>query len=428
MPTNPKQRHNLTQSFLSKLQPPVTGYRIFFDQKTAGFGVRVTSGDKRTFVVQGRVHGKELRVTIGSCDHWSIDKARDEAKAVIVGMNRGADPREARRAAKAATITLRQIADEYLARPGKLKATSQSQIERHVVTTFKDKEHRPITEITEKYVRERYDYMLKGGLHGDREGGSPGQAIQSHAILRALLNYAIRNRKGITVNPCLTAVNVDNRAKLNERESYIQQSKIGTVWNWLNGQRESAATGAMRYDFIRFLLLSGCRLREASALTWDRVSLDEGEPWWHLPDPKNRQPFWHPLSTQSLAILKARREDVPKSVPWVFPSNRSKAGHIVAPRDLLKQLSVIAGQWITDHDLRRSFTTYGIADCKIDLYKIELLTSHKPTGVVLKHYAKTMTQRLHWLRPEVQQVADWIEKQALIAASGNVIQLQRKAG
>lgn len=99
-----------------------------------------------------------------------------------------------------------------MARPGKLKATSKTQIERHVVTTFKDKEHKPITDIDEKYVRDRYNHMLKGGLHGDRPNGSLGQAIQSHAILKALMNYAIRNKKGITANPCDSAVNVDTDA------------------------------------------------------------------------------------------------------------------------------------------------------------------------------------------------------------------------
>lgn len=51
---------NIIKTFLDKLQPPVTGYKLYWDDDVAGFGVRITASGKVTFVVQGRVLGKEL--------------------------------------------------------------------------------------------------------------------------------------------------------------------------------------------------------------------------------------------------------------------------------------------------------------------------------------------------------------------------------
>lgn len=418
----------LTKSYIDKLVAPANGYALHWDEQDRGFGCRITATGKRTFLVQGRVHGKELRVTIGPYGVFTADQAREAAREHLRSMRLGVDPRDVKREAQAAKVTLRNVADEYMARPGKLKDSSKEQIERHVTTTFEAYEHRPILDISEDYCRKRYRAMLTGGLHGDREQGSPGQANQAFSILRALLNFAMRRYKRTDGSPLIThnpvAALRDDWVTLKERDTYIPVAKIGAVMNMLTAAREQAyiREALSGLDLAMFLLWTGCRLGEATELTWDRVNLDDNDAancWWHLPDPKNRNPIWLPLPSQAVEMLK-QRERV-KGNPHVFPS-WSKSGHIQDPRDLWKKISAVAGVAVSAHDLRRSFTTYGVTECKIDLYKIELLTSHKPRSVTMKHYLET--KRLQYLQPEIQQVADWIERKALVAASGNVVELR----
>jgi hypothetical protein len=92
-----------------------------------------------------RVRGVPVCITLGAYGVYTPKTAEDTARKVLQQMREGVDPRDARRRQKAAdnVPTLRALADEYMARPGKTKESSKEQIERHITTTFKDKELRP---------------------------------------------------------------------------------------------------------------------------------------------------------------------------------------------------------------------------------------------------------------------------------------------
>jgi len=82
---------------------------------------------------------------------------------------------------------------------------------------------------------------------------------------------------------------------LQPRTSDIDEKKVGAVWHMLTQARANAYNRDTwsSIDLVMFLMLTGARIGEASALTWDRVSIDKDDPencWWHIPDPKNRNP------------------------------------------------------------------------------------------------------------------------------------------
>lgn len=415
----------MTKSYVDKVAPPEQGYAIHWDDSVKGFGLRVTAAGRKSFVAQGRVKGKAVCVTIGPYGEWTEYQAREQARQLLQTMRQGIDPRELKKKDEAVKVTLQEVADAYVSRPGKLKDSSKAEILRHVATTFQAWRHKPIAGITEDHCRRRYREMVTKGLRG--KAPAPGQANQAFAVLRALINFAARQYKKADGSPLITHNPVsalkDDWVKLPERKTRIQESKIGAVWSALLHWREAAYNRdtLASIDLIMFLLLTGARISEAAELTWDRVNLDEG--WWHLPDPKNRNPVWLPLSSQALDLLNTRERV--KGSPFVF-TTWSKAGHIRDPRDMMKRVGEVAGIKLTPHDLRRSFTTFGVANCGIDLHKIELLTNHVPKGVTARHYLET--SHLQYLRPEVQRIADWIAEKArvahAVAASENVIPIR----
>lgn len=395
----------LTKSFIDKISPPPTGYALHWDEQDRGFGLRVTSDGKRTYIVQGRIHGKEARITVGPHGVFTPDQARETAREHLRSMRRGIDPRSVAKERAATAVTLRTVADAYK-RDRPLKESSKAEIERHVTTTFETWLNKPVSAISREAVTKRFNEIKTKGLRGN--GPAPAQANQAFAILRALINYAIREYRKpdgsaiITDNPIEVLYKKWNPIK--PRTSRIPDNKVGAVWSALKEWRDVAYNRdtLASIDLVMFLILTGARIGESSALTWDRVNLDEG--WWHIPDPKNSNPVWLPLSSLAHELLSTRQKI--EGSPYVFTS-WGKSGHIRDPRDTMKKVSEVAGTKITPHDLRRTFTTIGVAQCGIDLHKIELLTNHVPKGVTARHYLET--SHLQYLQPEIEMIANWVD-------------------
>lgn len=423
----------LTKTFIEKAQPPVSGVTLLWDDSVRGYGCRVSATGKKVFFAQGRVHGKAVVVTIGPFGLYTEDGARKKAQKVLQDMREGIDPRDTKKADEALKVTLQMVCDAYVGRPGKLKESSKSEIKRHVSKVFTDWAEKPIASITEDDVRKRYREMATKGLTGKP---APGQANISMTTLRALINYAARQHKRSDGSPLIAHNPVDalrdDWIQLKPRTRDIATNKVGEVWHMLTTARASLIAAQQRedgkvnpqdadkqagIDLVMFLLLTGARRNEGAMLEWRNVNLEEG--WWHLPDPKNANPVWLPLSTQAKALLASRPRT--EGNPYVFAS-RSKAGHVMDTRAPLERISKIAGTMLSAHDLRRTFVSVGVATCGIDLHKIELLTNHVPKGITAKHYLQT--SRLQYLQPEVEKIGDWIEQQASIASSNNVVALR----
>lgn len=419
-------RAKLTKGYVDRIKAGPKD-EFHWDTEVKGFGVRVTPTGKLTFIVQGRIEGTATpaaRITIGAYGIFTVDQARDVAREHLRSMRLGVDPRAVRKADESAKVTLQQVCDAYVARPGKLKASSKATIERHVTTTFESWSGKPIAAITEEMCKTRYREMLTKGLRGKK--GAPGQANQAFSVLGALLAYAGRQYRRVDGSPLCNRSPVDSlkddRVRLKARTSRILDHKVGAVWlglrEWRAGSYNRDTMSSI--DLVRFLLLTGLRISEASSLKWDQVHLDDA--YFHLPNPKNSNPVYMPLSTQAVELLKGRPQV--EGNEYVFPS-WGKAGHIVDPRDIMKKLSKVAGSHITPHDLRRTFTNIALRSCRIEKFRTDLLTNHITRDVTAEHYFDTTN--LQWLAPEAQLIGDWLDQQAVIAASPNVAQLPQAA-
>jgi integrase len=437
----------LTKTNIDRVRKPGTGTVIYVDTDTKGFGLRVTASGAASFIVQGMIAGqsKEARLTIGSYGAWTVDDARRRAEQYKHQFEDGIDPREAKKQDEAAKVTLRQVADAYFDRPGQpLRESTKAEMNRHIDKVFAKWADKPIASITIEDCRQRHREMCESGIDGRP---APGQAQISLVTLRTLINFANRRYPRadgsplVSVNP-VKAMAQDDWKTFEPRTRHIELHHIGQAWYALDEMRLAPKnTDALAaIDVVRFILLTGARRTEASALTWDRVHFDEDASncWWHLREEDNKtgNPIWLPLSSQAVALLKERRkladeaEKLGKPVSaFVFPS-RAKAGHVSDTRAPFERLQKALGmEGLSAHDLRRTHVTVGFSACNVELFKMELLTNHVPEGVTARHYLQT--QRLQYLHPETQRISDHIEREGLIARAkatgGNIVSLPQRA-
>ena len=67
---------------------------IFWDGKTPGLGLRVTTAGTKSYISETRLHGRTLRVTIGDSRTWAVGRAQDQATRLKALTDQGIDPRQ----------------------------------------------------------------------------------------------------------------------------------------------------------------------------------------------------------------------------------------------------------------------------------------------------------------------------------------------
>ena len=130
----------LTKRSVDALKPLPGRDIVVFDSELSGFGVRVKTSGRKSYLVQYRnAGGRSRRLTIASHGRLTAEEARDEAKQLLAAAARGQDPAEERhRALHAPTVA--QFAALYLerhARPRKKTAIAdESMLRRYILPAF----------------------------------------------------------------------------------------------------------------------------------------------------------------------------------------------------------------------------------------------------------------------------------------------------
>lgn len=360
-------------------KPPASGQTEIWDTACPGLFLRISYGGRRTYGVMTRVHGKQVRRTIGTTDSHKLSEARDAARMVIRDAAKGIDgaSREAKReASRLAKIqgergkanSFRAVVEAYLADKGKHGGANmkshdlvKQRLENHAMPTFGD---RPIAEITKAEVRD----LLRGMIASDK----PVASNRLLGNLKLVFKWAVENDK-IESSPI---ADLDKPHEEKSRDRALSGPELAEVWKACETLPKAHAA------VVRTMILTGARRTEAGSMMKSELQGDE----WHLPGErsKNGRPHIWPLPEFALEVI----ESAPKSedCACVFSTDeehpvsgwskiKSTLDAAIAEARKKAKMKESMPHW-TLHDLRRTMVTRMNEDLEIPPHVIEAIINH----------------------------------------------------
>lgn len=265
----------LTKTTVENAAVPTQGDAWLWDSELEGFGVRIMTSGRKTYVVRYRtkVGNVQRKMTVARCSDLPPEKARELARKVFALVAEGLDPVGDKRVKKERP-TILQLRDKYMkdhARPFKKKRSAdldEKNWRLHIVPTMG---HVEIAEV------KRSDIL---SLHGSLSA-TPATANQVLALLSKAFNLAEEwEWRDRNTNPCHKV----KKYELRERETILSLADIKRLYQTLSDLLQEGKILRQMFDLIRLLTLTGCRLREI--MSAKRSWIDEERALLLLPDSK----------------------------------------------------------------------------------------------------------------------------------------------
>lgn len=406
----------LTKREIDRIEPFSQDYRLFWDDELAGFGLRVTPS-RMTYVAQGRVNGRTVRVTLGRHGALTPDQARAEARKCLGDMDRGIDRNRVERAERAAGVTFEEAYKAYIASKPLAESTLKD-YDRALRAGFGSWKDLPFAKITGGMVNGRFDELSKQG---------PAQANKMFRFLRALLGWAMwRYAKDdgtplIPANPCEILTKLKRWNRVERRVRHVEPAQlrpfIGAIAHDPNDGAQLRATK----DLCALLVLTGLREQEGCGLRWDDIDLERRV--LTVRNTKNHRQHTLPVGDWLARRLSARRMEVGLS-PYIFPAG-NRSGHLIYHRRHVLAIVKAARVDFRLHDLRRTFASLvnHHLERSLSSYTVKRLLNHSSGGDVTAGYIQ---HSIESLREPMEMVEQFVLRSAGIAPTGSVQVLTRR--
>lgn len=394
-----------------------------WDAATQGLG-QCVSKSSSSYVYQGRLNGKNLRIVIGKTSTWRLSDARTEAKRLQVMVDNGIDPRKA----KADTIAANDTAAEEQRRVNIRNAITLGDAWAKYVAEGKKKwsdghykNHLNLSSPGGATKKRGKGLTIAGPLASlmplalsslssdtvaewlEREASTrPTNAAQSYRILRAFIRWAedTPTYRGLIPADAYSGRKVRNLVP-NSRAKDGDSLQREQLPQWFAAVRtiDNRVTSA----YLQGLLLTGARRNKLATVRW--VDVVFGATGSLTIRDKVEGTRTIPLTPYFSSLLSA----LPRINEWVFASPSAASGHIESPTKAHQNaLTSLGLAHISIHGLRRSFGT--LAEwVEVPQGVVAQIMGHKPSAVAEKHYLR---RPLDMLRMHHSKIEEWILEQA----------------
>lgn len=322
-----------------------------FDTQLPGFHVRVQPTGRKSYSVFYRNgDGRQRTVTLGRVELIKAEQARVQARQLLVDVQNGSDPSQARRDRRA-VVSVSDLWEDYLTLYARLRKKPSSVKNDEVLWRL---------HLQPAFGQHRVDAIKLRDLtvfHSSM-GNRKGAANRALALLSKMMSLAVEWELR-SDNPCKRVV----RFPENRKERFLTVEEAGRLNAVLARDLDRGGAAA-----IRFLLLTGARRSEVLNATWQQFDLTEGEAVWVVPKEqlkgatRVRCDLRRPLSNEAASLLRDwKRDSAVTSLTLVFPSRTQPSKARSDLKDIWHRVRQQAGlPGVRLHDLRHSFASAAI--------------------------------------------------------------------
>ena len=344
---------NFTKATLYNLKKPAKNFVTYRDIKIRGLYLYITKNGVITFFVQKKLKGKPIIVNIGQFPYISIENARDRAMELLTQIVNGINPKEVKKEIKEAEekeereeLRLDEFFDIYIKKHAKVhKKTWEEDIKRYNMHIKKKMGRSRVSEIRKSDLEEVQQYIKENsGLYASN---------RTMAIIKTVFNKAIEWGiiKDLNKKPTIGI----KKFKEKSRDRFLEVDELPRFFEALREEENADVR-----DYIMVSLMTGARRGNVLSMQWDEVNI--GSRKWRIPETKNGEALTIPLNDEAVEILKARKayqDDNNIKSKWIFPSDKSKSGHLGASGErwarILKRANI---KNLRIHDLRRTLGSW----------------------------------------------------------------------
>ena len=412
----------ITKTAIDNFVAPETGDAWLWDSELQGFGVRIQSSGRKTYVVRYRrkSDGKQRKMNLCRVSDATPDKARSLARDVFLAVAAGGDPAAERVKEKVKNdITLEAMFKARVAFMKSKNIAMTPEVERvllkakHNAADVIGRDRAPGSVTPDDIIK----FVSKHYLDGNR-----GAADKARSYLRATFewaitsanDYTVKERKdwGVTTNPA-AAVAKDTGART-LRDRNLSAEEIRDIWFGCQDGNLGFSEGTE--VLLRMLIACGQRVQETLRIEGREIDLDAR--LWMMPKEKTKgRKYPHDIPLPDVIIHDLKRLKDKYGDGYLFPARSDSSDEILGAVSVSHAVrrafggdgfaQVIFGmEPFTPRDLRRTWKSRA-KDAGIDRFTRDLIQQHAQNDTGSKHYdrANYMPEK----RAAMDKWSAWLE-------------------
>ncbi len=367
-------KSRLTERRIRNLKAAPGKTTFHWDAGISGFGLRVSKGGVKAFILWVRSDGRKRLLTLGRWPELSLDAARAAAASELSQIERGGADLIVRRAEAQAAMTVSDGCKWFL----ETHVPRRQGLNKMAASTAKNYRHQIARHIVPAIGRQKIEAVRRQDVETMLDGIGWHKAAQFsrvRALVRSLFNcFEVEGWRREGTNPGRRITTPTERA----RTRILTADEESAFLAALARMADDAAV-----PVIRFLHATGCRLNEARTLRWDFINHETCN--IVLPETKTGEKVIR-ATTETMSIVSGCARI--HGNPFVF-AGRGGAVPLGerAIRTAFNKAAKLAGLFdLRPHDLRRSYITDAIAE-GVPLTTVADLVGHASI-VMTARYAK----------------------------------------